>query len=105
GHVQRRLPLINGVTARLSASAVVALSHTPGVRDITVNSRIRFASVDPTLGFDPVNDTGGLPAITNMIGARASWAAGYTGKGIDVALIDSGGSPVRAEERRRGDEW
>jgi serine protease AprX len=94
GHVQRRLPLINGVTARLSASAVVALSHTPGVRDITVNSRIRFASVDPTLGFDPVNDTGGLPAITNMIGARASWAAGYTGKGIDVALIDSGVSPV-----------
>lgn len=98
GRVERQLPLINGVTARLPIPAITALRHTAGVRDINVDSRIRFATaggVDPTLGFDPVNDMGGLPAITTMIGARASWAAGYTGKGIDVALIDSGVSPVR----------
>ena len=97
GHVERRLPLINGVSAQLPASAVVVLSHAVGVRQVTVDTRVRFASVngvDPTLGFDPTNDMGGLPAITTMIGARASWAAGYTGKGVDVALIDSGVSPV-----------
>jgi serine protease AprX len=94
GHIERRLPLINGVTARLPVSAVAGLSHAAGVRDVRVDTRIRFASVDPSLGFDPANDMGGLPAITNMIGARASWAAGYTGKGVDVALIDSGVSPV-----------
>jgi serine protease AprX len=40
-------------------------------------------------------DTGSLDEITSIIHARESWAAGYTGKGVDVALIDTGVSPVQ----------
>jgi serine protease AprX len=39
-------------------------------------------------------DTGSLDEITAIIHARESWAAGYTGQGVDVALIDTGVAPV-----------
>jgi serine protease AprX len=39
-------------------------------------------------------DTGTLSAITKIVGAQAAWASGYTGKGVDVALIDTGVAPV-----------
>src|SRR3954468_13481904 len=39
-------------------------------------------------------DTGSLDEITSIVHARESWAAGYTGKGVDVALIDTGVAPV-----------
>jgi serine protease AprX len=32
--------------------------------------------------------------VTLGTGAQAWWNAGYTGKGVDVALIDSGVAPV-----------
>ena len=48
------------------------------------------AAIDPGLGDDPLNDMGSLSAITQMVGAQNLWAAGYTGKGVRVALIDTG---------------
>ena len=38
---------------------------------------------------DPV-DSGSLSVINQIIGADQAWAAGYTGAGVDVALIDTG---------------
>ena len=32
--------------------------------------------------------------VTRAIGARTLWEQGYTGSGVDVALIDSGVAPV-----------
>jgi serine protease AprX len=52
------------------------------------------AAVNPTLGYDPSADTGSLDLITQIVGARSAWTEGYTGKGVDVALIDTGVSPV-----------
>jgi serine protease AprX len=37
---------------------------------------------------------GWMPLVNDTIGAMDYWAAGYTGAGIDVALIDSGIAPV-----------
>ena len=51
------------------------------------------AAVDPGLGYDPA-DTGSLSSITQIVGAQAVWAQGYTGAGVDVAVIDTGVSPV-----------
>jgi len=41
------------------------------------------------LGYDPA-ETGSLSAITRMVGAQDAWADGYTGAGVDVAVIDTG---------------
>jgi serine protease AprX len=45
-------------------------------------------------GYDPASDVNSMTSTTAYMGAQAWWAAGYTGKGVDVALIDSGVSSV-----------
>ena len=45
--------------------------------------------------YDPTADTGSLYNTTLMTGARQMWSAGFTGKGVDVALIDTGVVPVQ----------
>jgi serine protease AprX len=50
------------------------------------------AWADP--GYDPAGDPYSMAKITDQIGATAWWNAGYTGLGIDVALIDTGVAPV-----------
>jgi serine protease AprX len=44
--------------------------------------------------YNPTADAGSLYSTTVMTGARQMWRAGFTGKGVDVALIDTGVSPV-----------
>jgi serine protease AprX len=44
--------------------------------------------------YDAATDPYSMAAITSQTGATAWWAAGYTGKGVDVALIDTGVAPV-----------
>jgi serine protease AprX len=55
---------------------------------------VAHAEVNPALGYDAVADKGSLYNIAEVVGAHASYSAGYTGKGIGVALIDTGVSPV-----------
>ena len=45
-------------------------------------------------GYDPAGDINSMASTTDYTGAQAWWAAGYTGQGVDVALIDSGIAPV-----------
>jgi serine protease AprX len=44
--------------------------------------------------YDPASDPNSMAATTAYSGAQAWWNAGYTGKGVDVAVIDTGVSPV-----------
>ena len=43
---------------------------------------------------DPTTDPYSMAAITKNLGAPAFWNAGYTGAGVDVAVIDTGVTPV-----------
>ena len=43
---------------------------------------------------DPVSFDGGVNQVAAHVGADAFWAQGYTGAGIDVAIIDTGVTPV-----------
>jgi serine protease AprX len=45
-------------------------------------------------GYDPATDINSMPSTTEYMGASAWWAAGYTGQGVDIALIDSGVAPI-----------
>jgi serine protease AprX len=45
--------------------------------------------------YDPSTDVNSMASTTLYTGAQAWWDAGYTGKGIDVAVIDSGVAPVQ----------
>jgi serine protease AprX len=71
------------------AGSVVALTAVILGSGMTVAQ----ASVDPGLGYDPVADKGSLYSVSEVIGAHGAYRAGYTGKGVGVALIDTGVSP------------
>ena len=51
------------------------------------------AATVPALGYAP-DDAGSMSSITRIVGAQAAWASGITGAGIDVAVIDTGVTPV-----------
>jgi serine protease AprX len=42
----------------------------------------------------PTTDAGSLYSTTVATGAQGYWKAGFTGKGIDVAVVDTGTAPV-----------
>lgn len=56
---------------------------------VLVSTAASAVSTTP-LGYDAVNDAGSMQLIAKSTGAQAMWNAGFTGKGIDVAVIDTG---------------
>jgi serine protease AprX len=95
GRVTRRLPIIDGVSALVPATALGRLRASAGGAAVTPDAAGRVLGLDPVLGYDTAADTGGLPLIRAIVGADKLWARGWTGKGVDVAVIDTGVSPVR----------
>jgi serine protease AprX len=81
GRVTERLPAVNGFAIRLPARRARALDRSRPILNVTLNARIR------------PNGVGGGSLATNYpktVGADKLWAAGITGKGVGVAVIDSG---------------
>ncbi len=93
GTITRRLPIITGFAAAVPLSAVALLRADARVLAITPDAAGRVQTVNPALGYDQA-DTGSLDQITALVGARSMWSAGWTGKGVDVAMIDTGVSKV-----------
>jgi serine protease AprX len=81
GRVTDRLPAINGFAIKLPARQARALRRSKRLLNVTLNA--------------PVHSTGvnGGSLATNYpktVGADKLWAAGITGEGVGVAVIDSG---------------
>jgi serine protease AprX len=93
GRVGRRLAIIGGFTAEVPAARVVRLATTPGIAEVTPDAKGRL------LGLFDADGPGTAPFETPVnlaavIDANPAYARGITGRGVDVALIDSGVSPV-----------
>ena len=95
GAVGTRLQIINGFSATLSSGAAAALRRSAAILSVTPNRRLKADTASMSADYDPASDGYSMSAITQLTGARAWWNAGYTGKGVGVALIDSGVSPVQ----------
>ena len=54
-----------------------------------------FAGVSWGAAYDPASDSYSMANLTAQMGAPAWWNAGYTGQGVDVAVIDTGVAPVQ----------
>jgi serine protease AprX len=91
----RPLPVVHGFSAEIPESYVAQLRRDPAVRSVMVDEDVRLMAVNPDLGYDPVADFGSLYEVTRVVGAQDAWNNGVTGKGVDVALIDSGIAPVQ----------
>jgi serine protease AprX len=98
GQVQRRIGIIDGLTARVPASEISSLQRSGVIYSVTANQPIRLLhAVD---GFNAASDAGSIYNLTSTMKANDLWRAGITGQGVDVALIDSGVVPVNGLSAR-----
>ena len=88
--MHRRIAIIDAVVATLPSGAAEALRATPEVASVTADAAVSLLAST----YDPVADANSLYNSETTTKVRNMWQKGITGKGIDVALIDSGVAPV-----------
>ena len=93
GTVTQTMDTLHSFIATVPERAIAMLRGTSGVASVTVDLRVSLSSYNGPDGTDPA-DLGSLRSVVQMIGADTYWRAGYTGAGVDVAVIDSGVAPV-----------
>ncbi len=93
GEVGRQLGIINAFEATVPSGALARLETTAGVRHVTINGKVRLLTSNWG-DYQPVAEPGSLFNTANIVRAREFWKRGFTGSGVDVALIDSGVAPV-----------
>ena len=89
GDTEKPLTILSGFFAKVSSDRVGAIEGLPGVVAVLRGADIGF---DPAL-YDPEKISSSLYQVAKNIGADEAWKDGYTGAGIDVAVIDSGVAP------------
>jgi serine protease AprX len=93
GSVGQQYSVFQGFSAKVPGDRLDALRAVPGVSDVTQDAGLTLNSTDVE---DQAAQAGSLYTIANQVtGASAMWDAGYTGQGVDVAVIDSGVVPVK----------
>ncbi len=75
----------NMISANVEYGQIAAIKKVPGVEDVLIETRYEPAVVDTDLPADP-----NMATSSAQIGSAAAWAAGYTGAGSRIAVIDTG---------------
>ena len=98
GIVRAELGIVNGFSASVPASSLRKLRAEWSVVSITRDMKLEphgnGGRGKGGGGSNEPADMGSMYATTLLTGARAYWKAGYTGHGVDIALIDTGVAPV-----------
>ncbi|MFN2581417.1 MAG: S8 family serine peptidase, partial [Candidatus Dormibacteria bacterium] len=92
GQVKAMIETLDGAVATVPANEIAALSRAPGIAEVTPDSKLTLSSIG---GYEPASDAASLYNTAQEAGAAGAWSKGYTGKGVGVALIDTGVSPVQ----------
>ena len=94
GRVGVGLGIIDAFEADLSPAAIESLSAAPGVHSVTPNGSVRL--LGKSRAYHGKDETlGSMYSVAQEVtGAAEMWNHGITGRGVDVALIDSGVAPV-----------
>jgi serine protease AprX len=96
GSIRARLSSLDALAATVPGSALASLSTAPGVRDVTPDGQVQlqgktWAADDGQTPMSTVNQMMGTPTVW---GRTDPSGRTVTGKGVGVALIDSGIAPV-----------
>ena len=92
GTAEEPLGIIGGFTASVPRDRLDALRAMAGVRSVTEDVAVQLHDADTVAQKDQLRS---LYTITHeLTGAANLWDRGFTGKGVDVAVIDSGVVPV-----------
>jgi len=85
----RELAVIDAVAVTLPSGEADELRANPRVLSVTPDASVSLLSTT----YVPGQDVNSQYSLGNMVGSRGWWNK-YTGAGVDVALIDSGVTPV-----------
>ena len=92
GDIERFIPIISGFVAEVPGAAVPELRQLDGIHSVTLNSRVQLlGNID---GVDPNREPGSWLKVAKNTKLLEMWQHGFTGQGVDIALIDSGVAPV-----------
>ncbi|HEV3398200.1 MAG TPA: S8 family serine peptidase [Actinomycetes bacterium] len=85
GQVTRALPIVSGFAATVPAATVDALARLAGVRAVTPDDEVRVqgAASDSTI----------KSVYPKVVKADTAWKRGITGRGVTVAVLDTGVAP------------
>jgi serine protease AprX len=82
GVVTRELPIIDGLGAEMTAGDAARLSSNPAVESVSLNAAVKSEGlVDPSALATSYNAS---------MRSEKAWAGGLTGKGVGVAVVDTG---------------
>jgi serine protease AprX len=84
GRVTRELHIIPGLAARMPAAKALELGDAPGVRAVSLNAAIKPQAISTTA----LQTT--FPKTTHAVPLWNKPGGGFTGKGVGVAVIDTG---------------
>ena len=90
GRVVATQPALGMAVVDGPAGLAGVLRAQPWVQNVAHDAAVELTS----LGYDAATQNGGMTKVTQITGATGMWKAGWTGKGIDVAVIDTGVAPV-----------
>jgi serine protease AprX len=93
---RRRLLAATAAAAMLgtAAAGAAAAIHRDLVPRSVIGSGLSPWFADPNVGPDGSPTLPSLDAVEQVVGAQQAWASGGTGSGVDVAVLDSGVTPV-----------
>src|ERR1700738_1036866 len=90
GHTERNLNIVHGFSARVPAVSLPVLRGLPGVVAVTPDRHLHLLSSN----YNQAADGNSMYNIAKQVGAESFYGKGFGGKGVDIALIDSGVSRV-----------
>lgn len=88
GEVTTILPIVDGATARVPDGSISELRALPGVTQVTRNGKVSFEAT-PGAG----SDKNAYVSPPKVVRSDALWKSKITGKGVSVALLDTGVYP------------
>ena len=97
GVVEKELHGLGAAIVTLPGESVSRLRRSAGVLGVTPDAPLRLQGAR----YDANTDSGSMYNVAQVTGAKRMWGSGVTGKGVDVALIDSGVAPVAGLDARR----
>jgi serine protease AprX len=93
GRVTSHIGIIDAFVAEVPHDSLARLKALSGVHSVTINRRVQLLGYLD--GWDHEHDLGSMYSIAQEVtGAGEMWNDRWTGKGVDIALIDSGVVPV-----------
>ncbi len=88
--VTRSVPSVDIVVVRASAAQAAAIGAAAQVAEVTPDVAVQLQGAD----YDPSTDANSMINVDRLVKADRAWSYGVTGEGVDVAVIDSGVTPV-----------